>query len=243
MKFQKEFTVGLRDLGMSNELTNYGFLSYLEDIGTIHSDHVGYGVKDIFTKHRAWILLDWKLNVIQRPSFGEKVLVRTWATNIEKSTYHVYRNFEVFNEKNELIATATSRWVLFDTENMKITKVDMSFIEMYKPEGTEQEAMDQLKKLEEPSYFNSIQEYKVKRSDIDVNHHMHNLNYLKVAYEALPENIYFGKECNNLNIMYKRQIKFGDKVKCYYSYEDKSHYVTIKSEDDKILHAIIKLSD
>ena len=40
--------------------------------------------------------------------------------------------------------------------------------------------------------------------------------------------------------MYKNQIKLGAKVKCFYSFENDKHYVTIKSEDEKILHAIIE---
>ena len=45
--------------------------------------------------------------------------------------------------------------------------------------------------------------YDVRRSDIDINKHMHNLNYLKLAYENLPENIFFGDDLKNVNIMYK----------------------------------------
>ena len=120
MKYEQEFKVGAREMGLYNRLTNYGFLSFLEDIASNHSDLVGYGVKDIGDKHKAWLLMDWKLNVVKRPSFGEKVKVKTWATEIEKPCFYVYRNFEVLNELNEIIATATSKWVLFDTEFNKI---------------------------------------------------------------------------------------------------------------------------
>ena len=71
---------------------------------------------------------------------------------------------------------------------------------------------------------------------------MHNLNYLAVAYEALPTNIYSEKSFNNIEIMYKKSIRLGNTVKCFYTVSDNIHYVTIKSEDEKSLHAIIKLS-
>lgn len=241
MKFEQTFRVGLRDIGIDNKLTNYGILSYLEDIGTAHSDTVGFGVKDIYTKHRAWLLMDWKLNVIKRLEFGENVTVKTWTPIIEKQTFHVYRNFEVLNENGEVIATATSKWIFYDTENLKIVKVDESFIDLFKAEGSEKEAADQITRLKEPSSFESIYEYVINRGDIDVNKHMHNLNYLKLAYEALPEDVFFGEEPKSLHIMYKNQIKLGAKVKCFYSFEDNKHFVTIKSEDEKILHAIVEL--
>ena len=40
--------------------------------------------------------------------------------------------------------------------------------------------------------------------------------------------------------MYKKEIKLGEKVNLYYALEDGVNIVVIKSEDDKILHSIIK---
>ncbi len=241
MKIIQNFRVGLRDIGITNNLTNYGILSYFEDIGTIHSDSAGYGIKDIPTKHRTWILMDWKLDVISRPKFGENIKVKTWSSNIDKPTFHVYRNYEIFDEKENLIATGISKWVFFDTENMKIAKIDNSLIALFNPEGNEQDAESQIEKIKEPASFENMVEYVVNRGDIDINQHVHNLNYLKLAYEALPEDIYLKKECNHVRIMYKRQIKLGDKIKCLYSSEDNIHTVVIKSDDEKTLHAIVKL--
>ena len=241
MKFTENFRVGLRDIGIGNSLTNYGILSFFEDTSVKHSDTVGYGVKDIPTKHRAWLLLDWKLDVFKRPEFGEKVVAKTWAINIERPTFQVYRNFELLDEKEELVATATSKWVLYDTENMKIVRVDESFNDLFNAEGSEKESAKQISKLKELPSYESIFTYEVKRGDIDVNQHMHNLNYLKLAYEAIPEEVFFGEEPKSLHIMYKQQIKLGSKVKCFYAFEDNKHVVTIKSEDEKVLHAIIQL--
>ena len=84
-------------------------------------------------------------------------------------------------------------------------------------------------------------QYKVKRADIDVNNHMHNLNYVDLANEALPEEVYREKHFDNLRISYKKEIKLGETVKCKYAYENNKHIVAIKSEDDKILHAIIEM--
>ena len=80
--------------------------------------------------------------------------------------------------------------------------------------------------------------YEVRRSDIDINRHMHNLNYLKLAYENLPEEVFFCDELKNVKIMYKHQILLGQKVKCYYSNENEKCIITLKSEDDRVLHSI-----
>lgn len=241
MKFEQTFTIGAREMGLRNKLTNFGILSFLEDIASSHSDSVGYGVKDIKTKKKAWLLMDWQLEVLQRPPFGEKVHVKTWSNPIDKPTYHVYRDFEIYNEQKELIGTATSKWVFFDIENGRISKIDNDIVSIYNPEGDFKKAVERIEKLKEPASYENIFEYKVKRADIDINQHMHNLNYLNLAYEALPENIYNSEEMNHVHIMYKHQIKLNDNVKCFYTFEDDKHIVCIKSQDEKTLHAIVEL--
>lgn len=241
MKFIQEFRVGLRDLGIGEKLTNYGYLSFLENIATMHSDTVGYGVKDIKEKKRAWLLIDWKLSVIERPKFSEKVIVKTYSVKIDKPGPYVYRNFEIFDEHEKIIATATSKWVLFDTENLRIVKVDESLNELYNAEGSSTEMDKQMPRLREPAFFNKVIEYPIRRSDIDINKHVHNLNYLNMAYEVLPDEIYFAEEPKEVHIYCKQEIKPEETVKCFYTNEDGNHIITIKSQDEKIIHSIIKL--
>ena len=114
-------------------------------------------------------------------------------------------------------------------------------IDLYKREDKSVFEEKNLPKLKEPVSYISEIDYPILRSDIDINNHVHNLYYLDFAYEALPEHIYKAEECNNIEIMYKKQIKLGDKIVCKYSKENNEHIISIKSEDESVLHAIIKL--
>ena len=70
---------------------------------------------------------------------------------------------------------------------------------------------------------------------------MNNLVYLKLAYEVLPENIYFSDELKNLRVTYKHQIRLGEKIRICYSKEEDKHIVVIKSQDGTKIHAIVEL--
>lgn len=185
--------------------------------------------------------MDWELEVSKRPSFGEDISVTTNAVSMNKPSFHCYRDFELFDKNNKLFATATSKWVLFDGERNKISKIDSDVMKDFEPEGNPENSESKLAKLKEPSNYTNILEYKIQRSDIDVNQHMNNLNYLKLAYEALPEDVFLDEELNHLRIMYKHQIKLGDYVKCFYTKQEDGFYITIKSNNEKVLHAIVKL--
>lgn len=237
---ENKYRININDVGISNLITNRGMLSILEDIACRHSDSVGFGINDIATTHLSWILLAWKVKITKRMPYGTYLTVRTWAKCVNK--FQTLRDFEVLDENGELVCQATSKWTLIDTEKGSITRITDNLIQKYKPETKDAFENPEIEKLIEPKQFLTEYTYVTQRRDIDVNKHMHNLNYLSLAYEALPEEVYYDKECNNIEIMYKKGITLGDTVKCLYSYQENSHYVTIKSEDEKNLHAIIKLS-
>ena len=243
MQLKREYFIGAREIGINNKLTNYGILAFLEDIAGIHSDNVGYGVKDVAENKKAWILMDWKLKVIKRARFGEKLIVKTWAKTMNKPQFYTYRDFEVYNEKDELIAIATSKWVFLDIEKERISKIDLEVLKLYNPDDKCVFGIEEIEKINIPNSFDAVTEYKVNRFDIDVNNHMHNLNYLNLAYEALPEEVYNTQEFNNVRITYKHQIRLGENVKCFYSNLNGDYIIVIKSEDKSITHAIIKLSN
>jgi len=96
MKFESKYYVGIRDIGINNKITNVAILGFLEEIGSAHSATCGYGVNDIETKKRAWLIMDWKLKVFERPKYGDEITIKTWSRPIEKHPFYTYRDFEVY---------------------------------------------------------------------------------------------------------------------------------------------------
>lgn len=240
MIVEKAYNVKISETMANCEMTNKAILGDLENVACNHSDFAGYGVYDIPKTHLTWILLEWKLKVIKRPKYGDEIIAKTWSRN--SSRCYAYRDFEIYDKQGNQIAIAASKWVLIDTEKRKIIKVEDDVIEKYYPELEKSVFEDEdFPKIREPEKYQNEVEYKVKRSDIDVNNHMHNLNYLDLANEALPEEIYQNKNFNNIRISYKKEIKLGEIVKCKYSFEGGKHIVVVKSEDESALHAIIEM--
>ena len=239
MKIEQEFKVGIKDIGINNQMTNIAFLGFLEEIGCYHSDLAGFGINDVERTRKSWLLMDWKLKVMNRPKYGDILKIKTWIRPIEKNNYYTYRDFEVYNEAKR-IAIASSRWVLFDVDLKRIVKITDEINSNYNPDNIKvfEKEIERIKFTED---FITKKIYEVQRADIDINKHMHNLNYLKAAYEVLPEKVFLNAESNNVKIMYKHQILLGSKINCYYMENNNKHIVTLKSEDDKILHAIVEL--
>ena len=98
MFVEHNFFVGARDINSLKELTNTALLSYLEDVACIHSEIAGYGITNMYTIKKTWILLSWKIKVIERPKFSDNLKVKTWSRLIDK--FYAYRDFEVYDENN-----------------------------------------------------------------------------------------------------------------------------------------------
>ena len=124
--------------------------------------------------------------------------------------------------------------------------IEPELLEKYKPEldksaFEESDKKKDFPKIKEPENYQYETEYVVRKSDIDVNNHMHNLNYMDLANEALPDDVYKQGQLNNVRITYKREIKVGEVVKCKYSYVNGKHIVIVKNNDQSVLHALIEL--
>lgn len=239
MFVEHKFYVGLSDINISKELTNTSLLKHLEDVAGLHSEIAGYGITDIEKTRKSWILLSWKVEIKQRPLVNDTLNIKTWSRKIDR--FYAFRDFEVTDQYNNVVCIATSKWVFMDIDKLKIQKVGEEVIEKYKQE-TKSHVFEEedIEKLTEPeNYINKI-EYKITRSMIDINKHLHNIYYLDIAKEALPEDIYLGKELNDFIIMYKKEIKLGETVNAFYTKIDDYHYITIKNQDD-VVHAIIRL--
>lgn len=240
MIYKEKFKIGLKDIGKENYITDIAILEYLEDIAAYHSDAVGYGVNTTKDTHLNWILLDWKVQVIKRPKYGQILDIHTWSRYIIKC--YAYRDFEVYNEEGELCIIASSKWLLIDNEKGKIAKVEQEMADKYQSEPDKSVFNEvEIEKLKSPKKFKNSIIYQTKRKDIDIIGHMHNLYYLNLAYEALPEEVYEQRPFDKIQIMYKKEIKLGDEVICKYSDEENEHIVVIESNKQNVLHAIIKL--
>ena len=241
MILENEYTIKLSEIGKGNKATNKAILSFFEDIGGLHSNKAGYGIFEIDKTHLSWILLGWRMQVIRRPKYAEKIKIKTWSKGVIK--FYTYRDFEVYDEQGNLIIRASSKWVLLDIEKGKIVRIEPELMEKYEPEVNKSVfGIEEFDKVKEPDLYQYEKEYTVRRADIDVNNHMHNLNYIELANEALPEDVYRGALFNEVRITYKKEIKLGETVKCKYAFKEDKHVIVVKNMDESIIHAVIEMN-
>ena len=242
MIFEHKARVDIGKVNGNSFITNKDMLSLLENVACMHSDKAGYGIREIPITHLSWVQLNWRVKILRRLVYGEEVTIKTWARDATKIT--TLRDFEVIDKDGKTVCIATTKWTLTNIDTKSITRITEDMISKYNPDTKIIMTGFEFKKLKEPENFTNEYVYTTQRRDIDVNKHVHNLNYLDFAYEALPEEIYeetLSNDFNSIEIMYKTAIKFGDTSRCLYSFADGIHTVTIKNANSDTLNAIVKL--
>ena len=100
----------------------------------------------------------------------------------------------------------------------------------------------ELTRLREPKEYAYEMPYRVYRKEIDLNGHLHNLCYLDIALETIPEDVYHSRDFREIRITYRKEVRADEKdLFCKYKAESGVHTVGIYGPDGK-LRAIVSLS-
>lgn len=236
MKVEMDFYVGLRDADIDLNITDTGILACLENVACYHSELAGYGASTIEKTRKTWVLLNWKVEILNRPKYNQLLKVQTWSRLFDK--FYAYRDFKVFDENKNLMIVATSKWVLIDIDRVRPIKITDEVGEKYYSENINALDDEEIEPIEEPINVISSIKYKVTKNMIDINDHLHNIYYMDMAKEVLPKE---EKQYKYIEIVYKKEIKPDAVVNISYAKQEESAIITIKSEDDSILHSIIRL--
>lgn len=205
-KFRMEFEVHYYEVSPYEEATPLTILHYLEDAAIAHSEAVGYGIRRLKSEGLAWILNRWHLQMDQYPLRGEKVIVETWPSKFER--FYATREFLIIDTNQKIIGRATSLWVFFNTETKRPLRIRSEFLDAY--------GLDPLRAIEDP--FSQLQgggeeegeqTFSVRRSDIDSNGHVNNVNYLQWMFEVVSDDVYQNDRLVSLEIMYKKETTYG----------------------------------
>jgi len=237
----QEFFIGIQDVGANYEMTNKAFLEALTNVTNKHGNLAGQGINSQGKSYVTWVVMNWKLDIYQRPKICETILVKTWGQ--EHSKLRANRDYDIFSQTGEIIAKATSIWIAIDTMTGKPVRLTDGIIGVFEPEP-------QHKNFPGFKFTESIDanipvlseiRFKIIKSMIDCNNHVHNPAYMDLVNEVLPEGMddtYF----NSIEVSYRKEITLHEEVLLQYATDGEKSYVYIWDDSGRILHAVVVMS-
>ena len=82
MVYSENYKIGISQINKNTEAKDKGILALFEETSAAHVASVGLGLDTEEGRRFAWMILDWKLEIIKRPKYKDRVTVRTWSRKI-----------------------------------------------------------------------------------------------------------------------------------------------------------------
>lgn len=216
------------DYNRNGKLSYEAILQILENVAGNHSANSGDSIADANKNGIAWILTEWRVQIVHRPENGESLNITTWVRG-KAPAIAVYRDFLLTDENGTEVIRAEAKFALFDLSTSKLTRISEELLRSYQPES--KTVFEDSQRLRVPSEFTSETELKLRRRDIDFNGHVHNTRYVDLAMETIPKELYSDDRFTEFHIMYHKPVLEDSVVKAQYHTDGLSHLVTIYADN------------
>lgn len=228
--FKGKYQVQAYDIDSKKELTILALIRYMQESAMQNVIRLKVSVWDLESQKVSWILRKMEFKIDRNLRLGEVFQVTTHPAGFDR--LFTYRDYRIHDEEGEEIASAASTWLLLDTQTRKMAPL---------PKGiTQFEMLPESSCLPRPSFrlpkFTKAiftKEFEVGWFDLDFNHHLNNLTYIRWMLETLSSDWHQIHELKGLNIIYRAE--------CFY--EEIIISETLSLDNHCFLHRLYRKSD
>jgi acyl-ACP thioesterase len=183
--------------------------NYLQEIAGMNAAKLGFSVEAMFKHGLTWVLSRLHLQMHKYPRWGETIAVETWPSVM--SGLFALREFIIRDARDDVIGLATTSWMTMDLKTKKAIEIP-DFITSSRPQNTNRALEDNFRKLPEAPEYESELAFNVRRSDLDINQHVNNVNYIEWAIESIPVAYLREHYISALEISYRAEAHYGDRI-------------------------------
>jgi acyl-ACP thioesterase len=170
------------EVGPDSCVTIQALCNYFQEAAGNHATRLGVGMQKLMEQRRSWVLSRMLIEMSAFPGWCDEVTVDTWPAGIERM--FAIRLFRL-RCGGRMIGCGSSAWLLFDLDRRRPLRPD--FARDLAVEGPELGLSALLSgKVEPPGQCPWQRPFTVRTSDLDMNQHVNNVNYIDWALEAVP---------------------------------------------------------
>lgn len=184
---------------------------FLQEAAELNAVDLSFDTETLLQRSLSWMLARLQLRVTDPPGGRTRIMAETWPSGIESR--FARRDFRLrLDGANQPFAVATSSWLLIDINRMRPVTVEnvLGREHLVYAERALDTPFLSITTAGTPAF---TAEYRVRRADLDMNDHVNNVHYVEWLAEAVPEDVWRSSGITELDIEYKRAVKFGDVVR------------------------------
>jgi len=155
-----------------------GLAYCMQETAINHADARNFGYEEMIKQNIAWVLTRQMIKLYEIPRLNQKITVETWANGTTKTM--AIRDFNILNKNKETIGMSRTSWMVLDIIKRRPILLSNQILENI---PTIPDRLSEPLELEKIPFSDKKPEkemiFKVVYSDLDMNHHVNNINYLK----------------------------------------------------------------
>jgi len=230
--FEKAYRVNSYETDASGKLCVPGLFNYLQDIASDHATILKLGREHLLKDKLFWVLSRIMLEMNSFPEWGEEIIIRTQPNGTDK--LFALRDFEIIGHKGIRHGGASSCWLMVNQEKRRPVRPD-KLLEKFvndKEEGIfHGRYPGKIDALDGSSYKSNT--FPVKYSDLDINMHVNNVQYIKWVLDTYPLDFIYQNSLKTAEINYISESLPGDDI-----------YILVQESDEGLFkHSIIRNND
>lgn len=224
------------DFDVTSCVKPHRVMELMQDAATAHADELGIGWNYMDSQGLFWILSKVKI-VFHKPLNRQTRCFKLFTWPVAANRLYLERRFEAVDEQGQALFSSSTLWMIVERDSRKIASREI-VAQYYSFDFDIAECgcdanFDRLRRDE--SYVLSC-ERQIYRTDLDINKHVNNTNYINYALDVLNET----EQVAAVEIVYHREMMLGDVVQVYSKRE--SDYVCVAGERDGQTCFTIKLT-
>ena len=189
----------------------HGLAYCLQETAVNHASAARLGYDELIKLNLAWVVTRQLIKLYKIPRLNEKITVETWASGMTDTI--AVRDFNILNKEQEILGICRTSWMLIDLKLRRPVRIskDMRNNLPQNPERLRENiVLDKIPLTENTE--GKISTYHVVYSDLDMNHHVNNINYLKWVLDDFEYSFRQKYRLGIIEINYLAEAVFGDEL-------------------------------
>jgi acyl-ACP thioesterase len=191
------------------QLSIISLFNFLQESAWRHASKNAFGFYDLLDQGFFWALTRGSVIIDRYPVWGDSLRIETWSK--EPDALIAYRDFEVFNEKNEQLFKASTAWLIVDIKSRHLQRM-AQFKDKFPHLLTRHAIAQHPVKL--PALSQNTMNDSVARAicinDMDMNGHVNNANYVRWIIDSFPFDFIKNNEIAEIEVNFMHESKAGE---------------------------------
>lgn len=228
--------IGISHVGIDELLSPVSAIELMQDCSMLWMESEPQMLEWTSSNHIAMMIGSRQVDFARRPKHGERLDVVTSIYDFKGPLG--YRNTLIRDEAGELVASSWAIGPFVSLDTGKMVRIPQEVLDeiTFDPKFD----MEYLpKKIKLPAVEpNELEPFETRYTDIDLNMHVNNVQYVRMAYDCLPDG---QLDFKRLRIEYKGQARFGQTIHPI-MYRDDERTIVVLNNDEGAPYTLVEFS-